>query len=377
MDGESQSIRQNDVGDVETENSTPSTNTPTNNNTVDVATTQNSPVINPQTGMSSEGSQDSASANPRLSSQENPGINQGSMSDDEPVPINNDGSNPELPSVDGDKHKLDIVKQLGNKAKGKAMDLKNWGQEKAVEAKDGLEATKRMAGEAIGKNSPLKSSTWKKAIKTAVPKTLRGGARLTGAAVGAGIGLAAGIASGDPNTTLKNVGLGMTAGNSIGTGIANGMSNVSDNYKEAKVDYEKERYGDKYDEHKLMEANKKFIKDSDARKFYARKFSTELNGLSGKAKKEKLDEIMNDACKYRNEGVTDNEMIAKAMQLKGIDNTGNRASGDRIAAAMIATKSKDRKAVNEYKEDLNKCVDNGRANKITDGAMKLAGFSLE
>ena len=75
---------------------------------------------------------------------------------------------------------------------------------------------------------------------------------------------------------------------------------------------------------------------------------------------------------------TANNPTKRFIIIAGIDNTGNRASGDRIAAAMIATKSKDRKAVKEYKEDyLNKYVDNGRANKITDGAMKLAGFSLE
>lgn len=362
MDGENQSIRQSEARDEEPENSSPSTNTPTN--------------------MSSEGSQDSTSANPRLNTQENTGINQGGMSDDEPVPINNDDSNPdELPSVDEDRHKLDIVKQLGNKAKRKAIALKDWGQEKAVGikngAKDGAKATGRMMVDGLRREAFSKGAV-KRAFKTAVPKTLKGGARLTGAAVGAGIGLAAGITSGDPNTALKNVGLGITAGNSIGTGVANGMSNVSDNYKNAKTEYEKERYGDEYDNYKKKQADKRFMKDDEARRLYSRAFSSELEDLSGKEKKQKLDKIMSDACKYREQGVTDNEMIIKAMQLKGIDNTGNRASGDRIAAAMIATKSKDRKAVKEYKEDyLDKYVDNERANKITDGAMKLAGFSLK
>lgn len=285
-------------------------------------------------------------------------INQVNPPQDEPT-INQPENLPSQREEEDNSHQLDIVKFANRKRK----DLVEWGK-----------AYKRITGDNLRKNVFSKTAV-KRAVKTAVPKTLKGGARFTGAALGAGIGLAAGITSGDPNTALKNVGLGMSAGHSIGTGVANGMSTASDNYKNARVEYEKERYGEDYDKYKKEQADKKFKKDDEARKLYANAFSKELREAApGKERKQKLDTIMAEACKYRAEGVTDNEMIINAMKL----DTRDKASRDSIAAAMIATKSKDLKAVKEYKKDyLDKYVNSTRSDNITKNAMKLAGFSLE
>lgn len=221
-----------------------------------------------------------------------------------------------------------------------------------------------------------KDSIKLKNIGEAIGKTGKNGLKLAGATIGAGFGIAAGAATGDFNNVVKNAGLGLSAGNSIGTGIGNGIENGINNgvgnYKKAKEASEKEIYGKDYNQYKKYKTDEKFVKDKDARKEFRQAFSDEFEGLSSQEKKEKLDSIMQSAIKYRQEGVTDNKLIIKAMNL----DKNNKNSKDSIAAAVMANKAKDRESIDRYQKDLEKVVKPEKAQKITDNAKKIGGYSI-
>lgn len=227
-----------------------------------------------------------------------------------------------------------------------------------------------------GFGTGVRNSAKLKNITRAVGKVGKNGLRLTGATIGAGFGIAAGAATGDFNNVVKNAGLGLSAGNSIGAGIGNniesGINNSLENYKKAKEADEKERYGKDYNQYKNYKADQKFFKDTDARKEYNQAFSDEFSGLSAKEKKEKLDKIMNNAIKYREEGVTDNKLIIKAMKL----DKEHKDSKDSIAAAVMANKAKDINSMENYEKDLSKVIKPEKASEITAKAKKISGFQI-
>lgn len=208
----------------------------------------------------------------------------------------------------------------------------------------------------------------------AVSKYTKLGTKLTGAALGAGLGATLGIASGDIGKVVQNAGLGMSAGESIGTAVGNGItgmpSAVSDRYRQNKIEYEKERYGENYSKHKKAELDNEFKNDKEARKFYERECSSELEGLKGQERKKKLDDIMDDAIEYRRHGVTDNSLIVKARKL----DPSNRKSSESIGAAMLATKAKDMKGIESYQKDLTKLWGEEKAIKVMNGAKDLKGL---
>ena len=257
-------------------------------------------------------------------------------------------------------------------------------------SKEAIERNKRKEIEARGKRTirqrlaTAKSNAKFAAREAAKPKNLvravgnvgKAGLKFTGAALGAGIGAAAGIATGDFNNALKNTGLGLSAGNSIGTGVANGIGNTVntgiENYKKAKENNERELYGEDYDQYKKYKSDDKFRKDKDARKEYELAFSKELDKLSKKEKEKKLNQIMDSAIRYRQEGVTDNKLIIKAMKL----DKGNIASNRSIAAAVMANKAKDIKSMDRYQKDLEKVIKPEEAEQITDNAKKIGGLSI-
>ena len=210
----------------------------------------------------------------------------------------------------------------------------------------------------------------------AISKTIKGVGKVMGAATGATIGLASGIASGDINNVIKNTAIGATSATAIGGAIsgeiADPIENAVDNYSKARTKYEQERYGSNYSEVKKLELDEKFKKDSDARKLYETEFAEDLKGLKGKEREEKLDNIMEDAIKYREYGVTDNEKIIKAMNL----DKNNRTSKTSIASALMATKATDLKGVETYQSRLSKQVGEAQAEKIAEGAMKINGIGF-
>ena len=214
----------------------------------------------------------------------------------------------------------------------------------------------------------------KEKIGSAIATTTKNATKLTGAVLGGAVGAAAGIASGDMNKVAQNMALGVTTGNSLGTATGNavvgGVTSGIDRYKQGKTEYEKERYGEGYSQHHKTELDEKFKKDREARKFYERECSGELAGLTGKARKEQLDKIMEEAIQYRQYGVTDNTLIVKA---RNIDKS-NRTSSNSIAAAMMASKVKDMKGIESYQKKLAEQVGTEKAARIAKDAAKIGGI---
>lgn len=207
-------------------------------------------------------------------------------------------------------------------------------------------------------------------------RTIKAGTKLVGTATGALAGAALGIASGDISKVGQNMTIGATAGSSIGTAVGNGVergaTGIVDKYREGKTEYQKEKYGENYAQHKKEQQDKEFLKDKEARKYFAQQCSTELAELKGKEKKQKLDEIMQDAIEYRREGVTDNSIIVKARKL---DKNGNTTSTESKLAAVMATKSKDNiERMKYYQEKVTKQIGGDKAIRINQNAAKLAGF---
>lgn len=221
-----------------------------------------------------------------------------------------------------------------------------------------------------------KTMTNPKTYTGALATAIRGATKVAGAATGAAIGAAAGIASGDIGNVAQNATIGGTSGYALSGAAANLVANPIENYpdarKKAKIAKEQARYGSNYSEIKKLESDERFKKDSDARKFYANEFSGQLNGLQGKEREEKLDEIMEDAIKYREYGITDNEKIVKAMNL----DRDNRTSQKSIASALMASKANDLKGIESYQKRLEGQVGKQQAEEIAAGAMKINGLGF-
>ena len=230
---------------------------------------------------------------------------------------------------------------------------------------------RRMVGQNL-KKTMTNPKTYTGALATAI----RGATKVAGAATGAAIGAAAGIASGDIGNVAQNATIGGTSGYALSGAAANLVANPIESYpdarKKAKKAKEQARYGSNYSEIKKLESDERFKKDSDARKFYSNEFSGQLNGLHGKEREEKLDEIMEDAIKYREYGITDNEKIVKAMNL----DKDNRTSQKSIASALMASKATDLKGIESYQKRLEGQVGKQQAEEIATGAMKINGLGF-
>lgn len=291
--------------------------------------------------------------------------------------ISGSGTQPQVSNTDGDnsQHAPSVDNQVRispDRMLEESKSVAEARRKEAIMAKGKRTVKQRLKDGANGAKDSIKL----KNIGEAIGKTGKNGLKLAGATIGAGFGIAAGAATGDFNNVVKNAGLGLSAGNSIGTGIGNGIENGINNgvgnYKKAKEENEKEIYGKDYNQYKKYKADEKFFKDKDARKEFKQAFSDEFEGLSSQEKKEKLDGIMQSAIKYRQEGVTDNELIIKAMNL----DKNNKNSKDSIAAAVMANKAKDRESIDIYQKDLEKVVKPEKAQKITDNAKKIGGYSI-
>ena len=163
--------------------------------------------------------------------------------------------------------------------------------------------------------------------------------KIAGITAGGMIGAASDLASGSFG---KNMATGVIAGEAIGTGAANMTNDMIDNVGKDNEETLKEIYGDRYSEYMKQKKDEMFMRDHNMREMYSREFSTELSGLRGNAKKEKLNQIMNDAVEYRRYGVKDNGAIIKAMKMDG-GNENNWKDPERIAAARFAQSVKSEK----------------------------------
>ncbi len=237
-------------------------------------------------------------------------------------------------------------------------------------ASRGKENLKRAA------NKGLDTGISKENIGKAVSNSIKTGTKAIGVVAGAATGAALGIASGDIGKVGQNAAIGATAGGSIGSAVGNSMttgtSGMVDRYKNAKTEYEKEKYGEEYSQKQREKQDKEFVKDKETRKFYAQQCSKELANLNAKQREEKLNEIMQDALEYRREGVTDNSIIVKARKL---DKNGNTTARESKLAAVMATKSKDNlDRMKYYQDKVTKQIGGDKAIKINQNAAKLAGF---
>lgn len=293
-------------------------------------------------------------------------LTQSDLTDEQRQLLGISGSGTQPPSVDNQ------VRISPDRMLEESKSVAEARRKEAIMAKGKRTVKQRLKDGANGAKDSIKL----KNIGEAIGKTGKNGLKLAGATIGAGFGIAAGAATGDFNNVVKNAGLGLSAGNSIGTGIGNGIENGINNgvgnYKKAKEASEKEIYGKDYNQYKKYKTDEKFVKDKDARKEFRQAFSDEFEGLSSQEKKEKLDSIMQSAIKYRQEGVTDNKLIIKAMNL----DKNNKNSKDSIAAAVMANKAKDRESIDIYQKDLEKVVKPEKAQKITDNAKKIGGYSI-
>ena len=193
------------------------------------------------------------------------------------------------------------------------------------------------AGRNIKRNASgiTKKKIAKKALTVSAKNGLRAGSKFVLGSAAAIAGASAGVAAGDLGSVGKNAAAGLVAGEAIGAGLANRTINRAERIataaKDAKQDTLKEIYGDDYSEYMRQEKDRKFKKDAEMRKLYAREL--------GLKDEKDIDAAMDAAIKYREYGVEDNDVIIKAMTMNN-GNESNRADFSRIGAARLSMQSK-------------------------------------
>lgn len=178
-----------------------------------------------------------------------------------------------------------------------------------------------------------------KAVAPTVGKGLgsvaKGAATLTMAGTGATIGIAAGLASDDYTNVLKYGVTGAGAGGAIGKvgadTVAKVPSGVSSAYRKVlggtsniRERYHKYEGKERYQEYLNKQSDKAFMKNKEVKEQYQKAFDKQYK------------EAMEKAMEYRKHGVTDNEVIIKAMKSKAKGVGKDYADSKRIAAAKLA-----------------------------------------
>lgn len=189
----------------------------------------------------------------------------------------------------------------------------------------------------------------------------KGVAKAYGAATIGMIGVAAGLASEDYTNVIKYGAAGATAGSAlVGAAINKGKELPSAVYRKTtaiKDEYKKNLYKDdpsEYKEYMKAESDKAFMKDKNVQRLYKDKFGTAKvdDGSGRQVEKYKL--AMEKAKKYREHGITDNDVIIKAMKanVKGVSKEMD--SNQRIAAAKYANQVSNEKDIQTMSDRLKK-----------------------
>ena len=243
---------------------------------------------------------------------------------------------------------------------------------------DRLKELKKKHGKlSVAKDVFTSPTVWRNALG----KSIETSGKILGGATGFTTGVLLGVASGDMNNVVKDAAVLGTSGTLLGGAVSGATADIVDGTTGRKLRGSfneridagmNRRYGSDASTVKKLQKDIKFKQDKDARKFFATEFESDLKGLNGKEREEKLDEIMEDAIKYREYGVTDNEKIVKAMNL----DKNNRTSNTSIASALMATKATDLKGIETYQGRLAKQVGASQAEKIAEGAMKINGIGF-
>ena len=188
-------------------------------------------------------------------------------------------------------------------------------------------------------------------------KAVRGAAKIGGAIAGAGLGTAIGIATGDPSNILKYGAAG-------GYALSAGTGGISTRVGEAAMsDFETIGNGvakaalgeEKADAMKKKLADAKFKNDKELRAKYAKELKIQDQAT--------IDKAMDAANKFRKYGITDNDLIIKAMKVDG-GNENNWADSERIIAAQFAEKAKDQKSYDTIIDKFRERVGTDKANSI-------------
>lgn len=214
------------------------------------------------------------------------------------------------------------------------------------------------------------TSTVGKGIKYAAP---RAGKLYAEAALGiaAGtLGVAAGLASDNDMNILKYGGAGAVAGWAVG-GAAGGIAssaghkleevgeNIASTYtlKAGGAEAEKARLQAKED--------RAAMKDKDRRKMYLNKVDN--------ASQANIKEILKDAQEYRESGITDDELIIKAMNAKGFGK--GRANNERVILAQLANETgNDNKKIEDLRKRLaDRGLSETDVNRYIDGIRDITG----
>ena len=184
----------------------------------------------------------------------------------------------------------------------------------------------------------------------------------TAAAIGAGtlgtIGIAAGLASDDYSNVAKYGGAAAAIGASMGGKAGNRLismpsnayrkgSEIADTYRQAT--YSKEQYN------KLVNRrlDHEFMRSKENQALYREKFGTSKMTNSNGEQVEAYKVAMEKALDYRAQGVTDNDIIIKAMKVKTkYGNNDNLADRRRIVSAKLASHVSNEKDVENIQKRL-------------------------
>lgn len=152
------------------------------------------------------------------------------------------------------------------------------------------------------------------------------------AGTGATIGIAAGLASDDYTNVLKyglagagaGAGVGLTAAKTAGGAVSSAYKKIPNGVKEINAKYYQNQSKERYQEYMNKQSDKAFMKSKEVKEQYQKAFDKQYK------------EAMEKAMEYRKHGVTDNEVIIKAMKSKAKGVGKDYADSKRIAAAKLA-----------------------------------------
>ena len=185
---------------------------------------------------------------------------------------------------------------------------------------------------------------------------VKGVAMGVGAATLGTIGVAAGLASDDYSNVAK-YGLGAaTIGASVGGRVSvmpsNAYRKVKNTGSELADTYRKATYSQKqYKEFINRRLDNEFIKNKENQQLYKEKFGTEKINYMGR-QEEAYKVAMKKAIDYRKQGVTDNNIIIKAMKVKSNHASEDWADRRRIVSAKFASQVSNEKDVETLQKRL-------------------------
>lgn len=219
-----------------------------------------------------------------------------------------------------------------------------------------------------------------KGAKYLAPKAARLAMKGTMAGTGAMIGLAAGLVSDDFGNVGKWTAAGAGTGWVAGAGVASipgrageSIDEATDFISNAKEDaastYTLTAYGTEAEkERKKQQDDKRVMKDKERRQLYENKL---------KLNKQQAIEAMKEAQKYRESGITDDEIIIKAMKSEQFGT--ERASKEKIILAGLASEvGKDKKQLEYVQKELGKKgISSEDIEKYTAGIKEINDWTIQ